>query len=133
MASLAEVTGECSARSPAPTCGAATGRLCVTLSGQEAKQPRVQRSRVAVAGRPYDFRHDFRHGFASLLQHEGRNVIYVARQLGHDAIPTLKTYRHVMDELEDAPQIDAEGAIEDARWHHVRKAARVVPALAGGR
>lgn len=31
--------------------------------------------------RPYDLRHSF----ASLLLHEGRSVIYVARQLGHDA------------------------------------------------
>ena len=29
--------------------------------------------------RPYDLRHSF----ASLLLHEGRSVIYVARQLGH--------------------------------------------------
>ena len=30
-----------------------------------------------------------RHSFASLLLHEGRSVIYVARQLGHDARLTL--------------------------------------------
>jgi integrase len=28
-------------------------------------------------------RYDLRHSFASLLLHEGRSVIYVARQLGH--------------------------------------------------
>jgi integrase len=33
------------------------------------------------SGRPYDLRHSF----ASLLLHEGRDVIYVARQLGHGA------------------------------------------------
>jgi integrase len=44
---------------------------------------------------------------ASLLLHEGRSVIYVARQLGHDARLTLSTYGHVMDEFEDAPQLDA--------------------------
>jgi integrase len=38
-------------------------------------------------GRPYDLRHSF----ASLLLHEGRSVIYVARQLGHDARLTLST------------------------------------------
>jgi integrase len=38
--------------------------------------------------RPYDLRHSF----ASLLIHEGRSVIYVARQLGHDARLTLTTY-----------------------------------------
>jgi hypothetical protein len=41
-------------------------------------------------------------------------VIYVARQLGHDARVTLGTYGHVIDEL-DAPHIDAEQAIADAR------------------
>jgi site-specific recombinase XerD len=34
-----------------------------------------------ASGRPYDLRHSF----ASLLLHEGRDVIYVARQLGHGA------------------------------------------------
>jgi integrase len=61
--------------------------------------------------RPYDLRHSF----ASLLLHEGRTVIYVARQLGHDARLTLTTYGHVMDEFEDAPQLDAHTAIADAR------------------
>jgi integrase len=61
--------------------------------------------------RPYDLRHSF----ASLLIHEGRSVIYVARQLGHDARLTLSRYGHVMDELEDAPQILAEHAIVVAR------------------
>jgi integrase len=61
--------------------------------------------------RPYDLRHSF----ASLLMHEGRSVIYVARQLGHDARLTLTTYGHVMDEFEDAPRLDAHTAITDAR------------------
>jgi integrase len=56
-----------------------------------------------------------RHSFASLLLHEGRSVIYVARQLGHDARLTLSTYGHVIDELDDVPRIDAEAAIADAR------------------
>jgi hypothetical protein len=42
-------------------------------------------------------------------------VIYVARQLGHDARLTLSTYGHVMDEFEDTPQVDAQMAIADAR------------------
>jgi integrase len=66
----------------------------------------------AVGGRPYDLRHSF----ASLLLHEGRSVIYVARQLGHDARLTLSTYGHVIDELEDSPQIQAETAIAAARY-----------------
>ncbi len=61
--------------------------------------------------RPYDLRHSF----ASLLLHEGRSVIYVARQLGHDARLTLTTYGHVMDEFEDAPRLDAHTAITNAR------------------
>jgi hypothetical protein len=55
-----------------------------------------------------------RHSFASLLLHEGRSVIYVARQLGHDARLTLTRYGHVIDELEDQPQIAAEQAIREA-------------------
>jgi hypothetical protein len=42
-------------------------------------------------------------------------VIYVARQLGHDARLTLSTYGHVMDEFEDAPLLDAHTAIANAR------------------
>ena len=61
--------------------------------------------------RPYDLRHSF----ASLLLHEGRSVIYVARQLGHDARLTLTRYGHVIDELDDAPRLDAETAIRQAR------------------
>jgi integrase len=61
--------------------------------------------------RPYDLRHSF----ASLLLHEGRSVIYVARQLGHDARLTLTRYGHVIDELEDMPRIEAEAAIANAR------------------
>ena len=56
-----------------------------------------------------------RHSFASLLLHEGRSVIYVARQLGHDARLTLTTYGHVIDELEDQPRVAAEDAIRAAR------------------
>jgi integrase len=61
--------------------------------------------------RPYDLRHSY----ASLLLHEGRSVMYVARQLGHDARLTLSTYGHVIDELDDAPKTAAEDAIREAR------------------
>ena len=61
--------------------------------------------------RPYDLRHSF----ASLLLHEGRSVMYVARQLGHDARLTLSTYGHVIDELDDDVRIGAEDAIRAAR------------------
>jgi integrase len=56
-----------------------------------------------------------RHSFASLLLHEGRSVIYVARQLGHDARLTLTRYGHVIDELDDQPRLPAEDAIRAAR------------------
>jgi hypothetical protein len=42
-------------------------------------------------------------------------VIYVARQLGHDARLTLGTYGHVMDEFEDMPRLDAQAATAEAR------------------
>ena len=42
-------------------------------------------------------------------------MIYVARQLGHDARITLTTHGHVIDELDDAPRIAAEDAIRAAR------------------
>ncbi len=61
--------------------------------------------------RPYDLRHSF----ASLLLHEGRSVIYVARQLGHGAQLTMSTYGHVIEELEDVPNLPAEEAIRRAR------------------
>ena len=65
--------------------------------------------------RPYDLRHSF----ASLLLHEGRSVIYVARQLGHGANLTLKTYGHVIDEL-DGQHVSADDAIRAARAADVR-------------
>jgi hypothetical protein len=42
-------------------------------------------------------------------------VIYVARQLGHDARLTLTRYGHVIDELEEQPRVEAEVAIGAAR------------------
>ena len=42
-------------------------------------------------------------------------MIYVARQLGHDARLTLSRYGHVVDELDEQPRIDAETAIQEAR------------------
>ena len=65
----------------------------------------------ALEATPYTLRHSF----ASLLLHEGRSVIYVARQLGHDARLTLTRYGHVIDELEDQPHVPAETAIRKAR------------------
>jgi integrase len=67
------------------------------------------------AGLEHAGRNDLRHSFASLLLREGSGVIYVARQLGHDARLTLTRYGHVIDEIEDMPRLDAESAIVQAR------------------
>lgn len=40
-------------------------------------------------------------------------VIYVARQLGHGAELTMRVYGHVIEELEDRPQLPAEDAIRE--------------------
>jgi len=86
-----------------------------TANGFEKwRQRRYARLLAAVgraSGRPYDLRHSF----ASLLLREGRDVIYVARQLGHGAELTLGTYGHVIEELEDSPQLPADEAIRQAR------------------
>lgn len=70
---------------------------------------------TSAAGLAHARPYDLRHSFASLLLHEGRSVIYVARQLGHDARLTLTRYGHVIDELEETPQIDAQTAVHMAR------------------
>jgi integrase len=70
---------------------------------------------AAAAGVPKVSPYTLRHSFCSLLLHEGRSVIYVARQMGHDAKLTLSTSGHVIDELEEAPRVPAEDAIRAAR------------------
>lgn len=90
--------------------GASLGRRPHISRGARALARAAEAAGLAHA-RPYDLRHSF----ASLLLHEGRSVIYVARQLGHDARLTLSRYGHVIDELEDMPLIGAETAIADAR------------------
>jgi hypothetical protein len=52
--------------------------------------------------------------------YEGRSVIYV----GHGANLTMSTYGHVIEELEDQPQLSAEDAIRQART-------RLVPLASG--
>jgi integrase len=69
----------------------------------------------AVAGienaRPYDLRHSF----VSLLIHEGRSVIEVARQAGHSPTMTLDVYAHVFDEFDITERVSAEDRIAQAR------------------
>jgi integrase len=61
--------------------------------------------------RPYDLRHSF----ASLLLAEGRQPLYVARQLGHSLGVLLETYAHLIEEYAEAQRIDAEHEIDSAR------------------
>jgi integrase len=86
-----------------------------TQAAYQSWRRRAFRRAVLAAGLAHARPYDLRHSFASLLLHEGRSVIYVARQLGHDARLTLTRYGHVIDELEDSPRIEAEVAIADAR------------------
>src|SRR5438067_13606228 len=81
----------------------------------EMWRARAWTAALEACGVAYQRPYDLRHSFASLLLHEGRSVIYVARQLGHDARLTLSTYGHVMDEFEDTPRVDALTAIAEAR------------------
>jgi integrase len=75
--------------------------------------------------RPYDLRHSF----ASLLLAEGRQPLYVARQLGHSVAVLLSTYAHLIDEYEDAATIDANAEVSKARR---KVGSRSVPASASG-
>ncbi len=86
-----------------------------TLARYQSWRRRAFNRATRAAGLAHARPYDLRHSFASLLLHEGRSVIYVARQLGHDARLTLTRYGHVIDELEDRPRIEAEAAISDAR------------------
>jgi integrase len=70
---------------------------------------------LKAAGLDHARIYDLRHSFASLLAHEGRAVTYIGRQLGHSPAVSLRTYQHVIDELEATPKLSAEQAIKDAR------------------
>ena len=61
--------------------------------------------------RPYDLRRSF----ASLLLAEGRQPLYVARQLGHSVAVLFSTYAHLIDEYAEAPNIDVDREIAKAR------------------
>jgi integrase len=61
--------------------------------------------------RPYDLRHSF----VSLLIHEGRSIVEVARQAGHSPKVALDTYAHVFDEFAIEDRLSAEEQIRRAR------------------
>jgi integrase len=69
------------------------------------------RAAVLTGVRPYDLRHSF----VSLLIHEGRSIIDIARQAGHSPTMTLDVYGHVFDEFDPAERISAEDRIRRAR------------------
>jgi integrase len=63
------------------------------------------------SARPYDLRHSF----VSLLIHEGRSIVEVARQAGHSPTTCLTTYAHVFDQTEELERIPADEQIQRAR------------------
>jgi len=77
-------------------------------------QPACEALRLDLS-RPYDLRH----AAVSLWLHEGRSVVEVAAWLGHSPTMALGTYAHIVEELRDAPRIDAEQAIREARGSDV--------------
>jgi integrase len=99
-----------------PSASGGTWSLPAYQSWRRRAFARALKAAGVERARPYDLRH----GFASLLLHEGRSVIYVARQLGHDARLTLTVYGHVIDELDGTPQSDAVRTIQSAREARVR-------------
>lgn len=72
--------------------------------------------------RPYDLRHSF----ASLLLAEGRQPLYVAKQLGHSLAVLVTTYAHLIDEYAEREPIDAEAEIAAARKRDVLRVRRTV-------
>ena len=77
---------------------------------------RVWRPASSAAGLPADSRpRDLRASFASLLIHEGRNVVEVAGQLGHSPETCLRSYARGFAETDLDQRVSAEQAISDAR------------------
>jgi integrase len=74
-------------------------------------RPALEACELAPEMVPYDLRHSF----ASLLIHDGRDIAYVADQLGHSPAMTLATYTHVMRELQRHDRVGAEEQIRRAR------------------
>ena len=83
---------------------------------QDRWRPACRTIGLEPVPRPYDLRHSF----ASLLLAEGRQPQWVARQLGHSAAVLHSTYAHLIDELEEATDVNAEAEIAAARQPGVR-------------
>lgn len=86
---------------------------------------RVFRPAAVRAGLPRDIRpRDLRGSFVSLLVHEGRSIVEVARQVGHDPAISLRDYAQIFDDLPPGGvRPEAGQMIRDARYRaHVRYA-----------
>lgn len=65
---------------------------------------------------PRDVRpRDLRGSFASLLVHEGRSIVEVARIMGHSPAICLRDYAQIFDEFDPDNRIDADESIRRAR------------------
>lgn len=82
---------------------------------------RFNKHRVSEKATPYSMRHSA----ASLLILSGRSINYIARQLGHSATESLKTYQHVMDDLEFEERIPVNKNIVRARRQVRREHSRL--------
>lgn len=77
---------------------------------------RIYRPAAAAVGLDASRPYDLRHSFASLLIAEGKDVVYVARQLGNSPAVCSSTYLHLFDEFDpDAPRVTGEERIRRAR------------------
>lgn len=69
-----------------------------------------------AAGLPAHTRpRDLRSSFASLLIAGGRNILFVAKQMGHRKETLLRIYAELFEEFEEAAAIDPEALIASAR------------------
>ena len=80
---------------------------------------RIFKPAAVAAGLPDAIPYDLRHSFASLLIHEGRSVVDVARQMGHAPEMTWRTYAHVIDDLDATERVTADELVTRARGQYV--------------
>lgn len=113
------------AESLAAARSSATGPLVVPTSAGGAWSEhdwrnwrrRVFAPAATAAGLPADTRpRDLRGSFVSLLVHEGRNIVEVARQVGHSPEVCLRDYAQVFDEQDPDHRKPAGQVIAEARF-----------------
>lgn len=105
-------------------CGSPAGDALVVPTAEGPWTPddwrnwrrRVFRPVAVAAGLPADVRpRDLRGSFVSLLVHEGRSIVEVARQLGHSPEICLRDYAQVFDDFDPAARRPATEIIAEAR------------------